>query len=268
MRMTSLTGLVGASVLLFASAPSADKITETRELKVATAPGLPLTVKTSNGSIEVIPTDSSELRIKATVYAKHKERLEAVRISASNDPATGNDIRVDFPESAQGEGCSLVIEVPGAKNVNLSASNGALSIRGTAGIASLDTSNGGVVVKDHDGDATVRTSNGAVTVASLSGRVSITSSNGPVQLSGSAHPFQIQTTNGPVTVGFDRAFSGVVSIATSNGTISAPNSAKVLSDSGNKGWDEATMKISIGEGTETSSIRTTNAPVKIRSAAD
>lgn len=268
MRTTSLAGLFGASVLIVASAIAAEKITETREVKIATAPGLPLTVKTSNGGIEIIPTDSSEMRIKATVYARHKERLESVHVSASNDAGSGNDVHVDFPAAAQGEeeGCSLVIEVPRAKNIRLVASNGAISVRGTAGTASLETSNGGVTVKEHDGEATVQTSNGPVTVASLNGKASIKTSNGPVTLARATHAFQINSSNAPVTVAMDRGFSGEISASTSNGRISVPKGAKVLSDAGNKGIGNAAMKVAIGDGTESSTIRTSNAPVTIRAA--
>ena len=92
--------------------------------------------------------------------------------------------------------------------------------------------------------------------------------DGPVSLSGVTHAFQINSTNGPVTVAIEPGFAGEISAATSNGKISAPKTAKVISDAGNKGPGNAAMKISIGDATESSTIRTSNAPITIRAAAN
>jgi len=269
MRIGMALGFVAGSIVMVASAIGADSLKEVRELKVATAPGAALSVRTTNGGIEIAPTDSSEMRIKATVTARSKERLDAVHISASNDAAKGNDVHVDFPPPVKGEeeGCSLVIEVPRATNVKLVASNGGLSVNGTAGTAWLETSNGGVTIKGHDGPATVRSTNGPVMMSSVSGKAAIKTSNGPVTLHGAAQPFQIETSNGPVQVSLAPAFAGVMSMATSNSKIAFPKDAKVESQSGNKGYGNAEVKISFGSGSESSSIRTSNGPVDVKSGS-
>lgn len=269
MRITFASAFVAGSMVLVASTLGSETLKEIRESKIATAPGAALTVRTANGGIEIVPTDSSELRIKATVSARSKERLEGVRIVASNDPAKGNDVHVDFPPAAKGEeeGCSLVIEVPRATNVKLAASNGGISMGGTAGTASLDTSNGGITVKGHDGSATIQSSNGSVMASGISGKAAIKTSNGPVTLHGAVQPFQIETSNGPVQVTLAPTFAGVISMATSNGPIGFPKAAKVESQSGNKGWGNAGAKISIGAGGDASSIRTSNAPVDVKAGS-
>ncbi len=268
MRIAVAACLLAGSIVLVASTFGAETMKEVRELKVATAPGAALSVQTANGGIEIVPTDSSEMRIKATVSAKSKERLEAVRVSASNDTANGNDVRVDFPAPAKGEeeSCSLVIEVPKATNVKLVTTNGGLSVSGTAGTASLDTSNGSVTIKGHDGPVKVRTSNGAVTVSSISGKAEVITSNGPVTLHGAARPFQIESSNGPVQVTLAPGFAGIIAMATSNGRVAFPKDAKVESQSGDKGYGNAEAKISIGSGAESSSIRTSNGPVAVKAA--
>lgn len=269
MRITFASAFVAGSMVLVASALGSETLKEVREKKIATAPGAALTVRTANGGIEIVPTDSSEMRIKATVTAKSKERLEAVRIVASTDPTKGNDVHVDFPPAAKGEeeGCSLVIEVPLATNVKLAATNGGISMSGTAGLASLETSNGSVTVKGHDGAATIHSSNGSVMASDILGKAAIKTSNGPVTLRGAVQPFQIETSNGPVQVTFASSFAGVISMATSNGPISFPKDAKVESKSANKGWGNAEAKISIGVGGDASSIRTSNAPVDVKAAS-
>lgn len=266
MRIGMAAVLVAGSIVVVASAIGAETLKEIRELKVATAPGAALSVKTANGGIEIVPTDSSEMRVKATVTAKTKERLAAVLVSATNDATTGNDVHVDFPPAATGEveGCSLVIEVPRATNVKLVATNGGLSVSGTAGTATLETSNGGVTITAHDGSATIRTSNGQVMASSVSGAAAIKTSNGPVTLRGASQPFEIETSNGPVQVTLTPGFGGIVSIATSNGKISLPKDATVESQSGNKGYGNAEARISIGAGKEASSIRTSNGPVDVK----
>jgi len=266
MRIGTAAGLVAGSIVMVASAIGAETLKDIRELKVATAPGAALTVRTANGGIEIVPTDSSEMRIKATVTAKSKERLDAVHISASNDAAKGNDVHVDFPPAAKGEeeGCSLVIEVPRATNVKLVSSNGGLSINGTAGTAALETTNGGVTIKTHDGSFTVRSTNGPVMASSVTGKAAVKTSNGPVTLHGLSQPFQVETSNGPVQVTIAPGFGGVLSMATSNSKVSFPKDAKVESQSGNKGYGNAEAKISIGAGGESSSIRTSNGPVDVK----
>jgi DUF4097 and DUF4098 domain-containing protein YvlB len=268
MRIAMAAGLVAGSIVMVASAIGAETIKEVREMKVATAPGAALSVQTANGGIEIVPTDSSEMRIKATISAKSKARLDAVHIAASNDAAKGNDVRVDFPPPAKGEeeGCSLIIEVPRATNVKLVATNGGLSMSGTAGSASLDSSNGSVTIKGHDGPATVHTSNGSITASAISGSAALKTSNGPVTLHGAAQPFQIETSNGPVQVTLAPEFAGIIAMATSNGKVAFPKDAKVESQSGNKGYGNAEAKISIGSGAESSSIQTSNGPVEVKSA--
>jgi len=268
MRIAMGAGFLAGSIVLVASAIGAETIKEVREMKVATATGAALNVQTANGGIEIVPTDSSEMRIKATVTAKSKERLDAIRISASNDATKGNDVRVDFPAPAKGEqeGCSLVIEVPRATNVQLVTTNGGLSVSGTAGTASLETSNASVTIKGHDGPVKVRTSNGAVIASSVSGKAEVKTSNGPVTLLGAARPFQIESSNGPVQVTLAPGFAGSIAMATSNGKVAFPKDAKVESQSGNKGYGNAEAKISFGSGAESSSIRTSNGPVEVKVA--
>ncbi|MGH7243698.1 MAG: hypothetical protein ACREJD_09805 [Phycisphaerales bacterium] len=268
MRIALAAGLVTVSIAIVSSAFGAETIKEVRELKVATAPGLALTVKTSNGGIEIVPTDSSEMHIKATVSAKSRERLAAVHVVATNDATKGNEVHVDFPTPVKGEeeGCSLVIEVPRAKNVTLVASNGGLAISGTSGIGSFETSNGGITVKNHDGPATMHSSNGPI-MAALSGKAAIKTSNAPVTLTGAAQPFKIETTNGPVDVSLASSFGGTISMITSNGKIAFPKDAKVESQSGNKGYGDAAAKIFVGSGSDASTIQSSNGPVSVRAAS-
>lgn len=262
---TSL-GALAALVVSVSCVLGVETFKETREVKVATPPGVPLTVSTANGGIEVVHTDSSEMLVKATVSAKSKERLDAIRIVAANNPASGNDVRVEFPAAAKGdqEGCSLVIEVPRATSVNLKTTNGRISMSGTAGSAKLESSNGGVVIKGHDGEADISTSNGPVTVSAVSGALTVATRNAPVTLERVGAPFRVATSNGPVEVRLSSGFTGVITLATSNGRIDFPADAKVESQSGNKGLGNAETKISIGSGSDTSSVRTSNGPIQVK----
>lgn len=266
MQIGTALGILAASVVSVSCVLGAETVKETRELNVATASGAALKVRTSNGGIAVVHSDSSEMRIKATLTAKSKERLEAIRIVATNDPATGNDVRVEFPAPVKGEqeGCSLVIEVPKATNVNLAATNGNIALSGTAGTAKLESSNGGVEIKGHDGSADIATSNGPVTASAVSGPIKIATSNAPVTLDQVGAPFRVSTSNGPVEVRLSNAFAGVISLSTSNGKISFPAVAKVESQSGNKGYGNADAKIAIRSGGDASTVRTSNAPISVK----
>jgi len=136
-----------------------------------------------------------------------------------------------------GDGASIEITVPSLREVELTTSNGAISIDGVAGDASASTSNGAVAMERIGGAASARSSNGRVSLRSIAGaaRVStsngsvaaedvggaltIESSNGSIRAEDVHAPIELRTSNGSITLLLPQDFAGTLELRTSNGSI-------------------------------------------------
>lgn len=206
----------------------------------AATPGV-MDVRTQNGSVEIRRADVPEVVISATIKARTRERVEATRVVAE-PTGTGMSVRVEWPDGVRhgNEGCSLVIQTPGAGGVAVDTSNGSVTIAGLSGRAEVDTSNGAIAIADHTGDVHADTSNGAITLERVTGEVVVDTSNGRIRLvdvggkvradtsnggivleqaAGNACPFELTSSNGSVTVIVSDAFAGEVDASTSNGGV-------------------------------------------------
>ncbi len=247
----AIIALLSSNVL----AQNANSIRESRTLHVATAAGLPLEVETRNGSIEIVRSDSTEMVVTATVWAKTKEEVDKIKVGAANDPNAGNVVKVTFPqETLTNEGCSLRIEIPRAKNVTATTGNGAITASGMSGIATLQTSNGAVVVRDLNGSAKIVTSNGPVTLELAD------AASGPVN---------VESSNGKVEVVVGSGFNGTVDMATTNGRVTYPKSAKPAQPpSQGAAWGKDSAVVTLGSGGDSSKIRSSNGEIQIRLASE
>lgn len=242
---------------------------ETRTLKITASAGQPLTVSTRNGGVTVVQGTTDQVVVTAEVYAKTKEDLAKIEIEASNDTEDGSTVNVKFPDPKRTSnmGCSLKIEMPRAKGVNIEASNGPIEISEMAGKAVLETSNGPVTISKHDGSVVIGTSNAPVEASDVTGSVVIETSNGPVELSlheAASEKFVIETSNAPVEVRVPKSFNGILGVETSNGNISFPSESDITTKPSNKGYGDTKGQATFGKGGPVCTIETSNGPVQIR----
>ena len=281
--------MVTAAGCSYTSMSTKSRVKETRHLTSAHVDGGSVVVNTSNGSIELIADPSvSEVMITAHVTAADQTksaaqaRLAATKISVTRDTSRVLTIQPVFPTKPRGgDGASFVIRMPGADDVNIDTSNGAISVSGFSGKLIADTSNGPVTIDNHDGPAHVDTSNGAITVTNLNGEIWADTSNGPVELKGIAGkayadtsngnivvvlkndqsgPLTLDTSNGSIKASVGPAFAGTVSFDTSNGRVSVNDPSGRCSQ---KALKKTSGSIVVGDGGPASRIETSNGNVEL-----
>jgi ribosomal protein S11 len=235
--VTSLTGCID-----FGRARATTTVRESLDHIPASA----LSVESRNGGVEVVASpDYAEVDIEARIHCSGSDQQEAdERVAqASLEVARGTSrelvIRPVFPGGARGsDGARIVIHLPDVGDVNISttngpisvtggggeidvtSSNGRISIAGGGGVVVARTTNGSVRLTDHTGKATVRTTNGSVGVERQRGSVDVSTSNASIVLTDLNGAPTARTTNGSITVTLQPEHAGPVDLRTSNAPIS------------------------------------------------
>lgn len=268
MRSSMLWLAPVVAIVSFQAAANWEPVRETRNLKITASAGEPISVSTRNGAVSIVPSDGDHLVVVAELQAKTKEDLEKIHVGASNDTGKGSAVKVEFPDvkNLNGMGCSLRIEVPRAKGVTVSTSNGPITVEGMQGHAVLETSNGPVTIEEHEGEITIETSNAPVEAKGVHERLAVQTSNGPVRVSlaeAAGERFSIETSNAPVELVVPRQYNGVLGVQTSNAQISFPPDSNVTKAPSGKGWGTTNGTATFGKSGPVSSIETSNGNVTV-----
>jgi hypothetical protein len=236
-----------------------------RKVTVEFAPAgqAPLAVKTANGAIAVGAGAGEKIVVNATIRARSQERADATQIVAAVSPDGKYLIEATWPTPRMSnEGCAFVIATPEVVGLDLSTSNGAVTVTGLSGSARLDSSNGAIVVNGFSGQIDAETSNGSITITGAPAAVTADSSNGriSVELVGSGGPVKLDTSNGTIDLVVGPGFAGTVVGSTSNGSvmISAPGATSVTSG-------RRSGQATFGTGGAASVLDTSNGNITIRS---
>jgi DUF4097 and DUF4098 domain-containing protein YvlB len=244
---------------------SEDSVSEVRTLTIAHVADTPLDVRTQNGSVEVEQSGTDQVVITATLRARTKERLAATAINAERATDGTLNIRVTWPDGGRknNEGASFVIRTPGVKKTNIESSNGAISLDGLSGDATLATSNGAINARRHDGFIKADTSNASINLRGIRGTKADTSNAAvTISLADSAQgPVNVDTSNGSITLEVGPAFNGRVAANTSNGRVT--NHAKHLKSASMDSSERTTSNtFNFGDG-ERCTLDTSNGSITI-----
>jgi hypothetical protein len=203
-------GLAGCDLSLgHLSARATDEWTHTYPL----TPGGELRIVNSNGLIDVEGVDGSTVEVRAERIAKGsteaaakellpriviKEDAKPDRVSIETERMSGIMIGAGFEVRYH-------VRVPKNALVNVTNTNGLVSVKGLAGKVVAHTTNGGVKGSGLSGGVNARTTNGGVTIdmASLG-----------------ADPILLETTNGGVTLALPEKAKATVTASCTNGGIS------------------------------------------------
>lgn len=172
----------------------------------------------TNGGIDVIGSDRNDILVIAKVQTQAE--------SASEAKAIADDIKIDFGDDIRAEGpstrwrsswsVSYEIHVPRKMNLDLSATNGGLSVENVDGRIELETTNGGISLDGVSGDVRGSTSNGGVDVTLTGDRWSgggldVSTTNGGIEVSiptGYNARLETGTVNGGMEIGFPVTVQG------------------------------------------------------------
>lgn len=200
-----------------------------------------------NGGISVEGWSRNEVLVRAKVQAYARTDGDAEEIVSEIQLGTsGGRLDADGPRTGRRESWSVSyrISVPYEHDLDMSTTNGGISIESVMGNLDFHTTNGGVTLVDVGGDVRGRTTNGGV----------------KVELSGSEWQGQgldLQTTNGGVRVWIPDDYNAELITGTTNGGMQVDFPVTV------SGRIDRRLRTELGRGGATIRVITTNGGVTI-----
>jgi DUF4097 and DUF4098 domain-containing protein YvlB len=177
----------------------------TRTFDVATPARL--IVQQDNGQVEIRSGDGSRIQVQATKRASGANAEELLRNLEVEITQDGNTVRVVTRRQRTaitfgGASVDYDITVPVQTDVEVTASNGVVSVAGVTG------------------DVTARTDNGRIDVDKAQGAISVQTDNGRIRIQNTqASPLQAQSHNGSIEFDESLGSQGDSHVETDNGSI-------------------------------------------------
>ena len=226
------------------------------------ASGRPLRVEAAeNSGVFVREADRADFDVVLCKAAPTDEALSQIALTRS-----GDQVSAKGPSDEEWTG-HLIVTAPRGASLDVSASNGPITLLGLSGRVQA------------------RTQNGPISARATTGQLDLEAENGPISFEGEKGTSKLRTQNGPIGVtlgghswegeGLDaRAVNGPVSLAIPEGYASAA----VVESAGRspfqcrgsacgaarKTWDDDGRRIEVGEGPVLVRLATVNGPVSVR----
>jgi len=209
--------------------------------------------RTANGSLTVTGTGRRDVMVQARIVARASTR-EAARDLARQVTVSieGGRLRANGPTSDGMLGrsnwhVSYRIEVPSSYNLDLQASNGAITIT------------------DVRGDINAQTANGAIRLTGLGGHVRARTSNGSAHATVSGSRWEgdglsIITSNGSARLDVSESINANLKVGTRNGSLNVDFPITVQ---GNLSGRVRDIETTLGSGGPTLEVRTSNGSVRV-----
>lgn len=190
-----------------------EKFCEVRHTQVP-APRGTLTVDGLwNGGVSVIGADANNLTITTRIQAQARTMAEARDIARQvKTVVSGSSIRAEGPGNLDDAwwSANLIIWAPRRSDLQLSTSNGPVSVEDVSGDMELETRNGPLALRGLSGNVRARSSNGPLSIVLSGSRwegrgLDAETSNGPLSLripEGYNAHLEASTNNGPMSLGF------------------------------------------------------------------
>ena len=189
--------------------------TETRDDSFTVNGSAVLVVSSENGKVEVVTGSDNEVRVQATLRG-----VERIDYDVTQD---GNTITVvagvHSGWNVGNRGADIVITAPASTDVDLTTSNGMVSVEGIEGSGKLATSNAMVSLEDVKGDFEGTTSNGKLQITDMEGSGVFRSSNGRAELQNVSGVFDVDTSNSGISFSGNFTAGSSNRLVTSNGGV-------------------------------------------------
>jgi hypothetical protein len=220
------------------------------EVRDSTLPPGPLNVDAGqNGGVNVEAWDRNEIRVRAIVRGSARDESRAKSIASQVQIQSGGGrVHATGPDLDRREWWSVSyrINVPRKNDLDLSATNGGITIVGVNGNLRFDTTNGGVRLQDVGGRVNGETRNGGLDV-----RLNGTRWDGD--------GLDVQTSNGGVTLSIPDGYNAELETRTVNGGLRIDFPITVQGELSSRRGISTTL----GSGGPPVRVRTTNGGVKI-----
>ena len=220
------------------------------EVRESTLPAGPLNVDAGqNGGVQVEAWDRNDIRVRAIVRGSARDEARAKSIASQVQVQSGGGrVSATGPDLERREWWSVSyrINVPRKNDLDLSATNGGITIVGVNGNLRFDTTNGGVRLQDVGGRVNGETRNGGL----------------DVRLNGSrwdGDGLDVQTSNGGVTLAIPDGYNAELETRTVNGGLRIDFPVTVQGELSSRRGITTTL----GSGGPPVRVRTTNGGVRI-----
>lgn len=258
-RTTGLIVVVAAALLTLAgcdlmmtdfSAQAADEWSNSYTL----AAGGQVEVENVNGRIEVQPSESDRVEVRAEKIGKGPTDEAARRALA----------RITIEERTSDDAIRISTKIEGSGGFNMGGTEVKYYVRVPAGVkVKVDTTNGAVAADNLTAGLSAETVNGAIKGRGLAGEVSATTINGAVDIDMARLAdggVSIETTNGGIDLTLPRDAAATVSARLANGRISTTDLELETSGEQNRRRLDGTLN---GGGPRVR-LETTNGGISIR----
>lgn len=190
-----------------------------------------LRLETHGGSIQVLPSNDSVVRITARQKVRADRDDEADRLLEKLEltfEQNGDDVRAVAKYESHPLGfhsgswppvqVDFVATVPASFATELRTSGGGITVGDLTGKANARTSGGSIKLGRMGGEVSARTSGGGITVAEARGPAEVRTSGGSIKVGRVAAPAKLSTSGGSITI---EAVEGALDARTSGGSIRA-----------------------------------------------
>ena len=211
-------------------------------------PGGQLVVDVDFGSIEVTPSDGSEITVDVTRKI-HRGDKEAEETFLKDRPITisqdGNTLTVrsraasktwSWRGSQRTEG-KYTLKVPPSFNTDVRTSGGSITLNGLTGEAKAKTSGGSIKVAELRGSLDAHTSGGSIRANNVEGPIAVKTSGGSIDIANAKGKVDASTSGGSVSASFESPISDEVQLKTSGGgvTLKVPETSAFDLDASTSG---------------------------------
>jgi hypothetical protein len=221
------------------------------EVRESTLPAGALNVDAGqNGGVSVEAWDRNDIRVRAIVRGSAREQSRARDIAGQVQVnAGGGRVYATGPDLNRREWWSVSyrINVPRRNDLDLSATNGGITIVGVSGNLRFDTTNGGVKLQNVGGRVTGETRNGGLNVVLTGTRWD-------------GEGLDVETSNGGVTVEIPQNYNAEFETRTVNGGLNIDFPITVQGELTSRRGITTTL----GSGGPPVRVRTTNGGVRVR----
>lgn len=220
---------------------------EVREYTLAASGGVLRIDANPNGGIVVRAWDRNEVKVEARVQARGTSEADARALAGEvSVAAAGRSVTTSGPRTSGRRNWSVSYQVwaPARSDLDLSSTNGGLSVEGITGNVKAETTNGGIDLAGALGTVNAETTNGGITIR--------LAANGP------AGPVSAEATNGGIALVIPEGRGATLEAETVNGGISVDFPVQVQGRFGRR------LQTTLGNGGPLIRLETTNGGISIR----
>ncbi len=225
-----------------------------------------------NGPVSVTGTDRSDYQITLCKFGIGDTMADAqARAAELTLSVQGNRVSVEGPNSGGNRHLAyLIVETPRNAKLDVSTTNGPLSLHSVNGQVLARAQNGPLSVEACSGDLDIQSRNGPVTLNNASGKLHVDAQNGPLAVNLSGQSWQgagldASAHNGPLSLMLPENYrSGVRVELSGHSPVSCHASA---CQAATKNWDDDSRTLQFGAANPVLvRVSATNGPVSIGSS--